>query len=55
MQVGTTSKTFFPGVRLGWAAGPAEVVTQLIVAKQNTDQCTAALGQKLLEGYARRG
>jgi 2-aminoadipate transaminase len=55
VQVGTTSKTFFPGVRLGWAAGPAEVVEQLTVAKQNTDQCAAALGQKLFEGYARRG
>ena len=24
LQAGTFSKTFFPGVRLGWAAGPAE-------------------------------
>jgi 2-aminoadipate transaminase len=55
VQVGTTSKTFFPGVRLGWAVGPAEVIAQLVVAKQNTDQCTAALGQKLWEQYARRG
>jgi len=55
VQLGTTSKTFFPGVRLGWAAGPAEVVEQLAVAKQNTDQCAAALGQKLFEAYARRG
>ena len=55
VQVGTTSKTFFPGVRLGWAVGPAEVVEQLVVAKQNTDQCAAALGQKLFEAYARRG
>ena len=55
VQLGTTSKTFFPGVRLGWAAGPAEIVGQLLVAKQNTDQCAAALGQKLFETYARRG
>jgi 2-aminoadipate transaminase len=55
VQVGTTSKTFFPGVRLGWAAGPAEIVAQLVVAKQNTDQCAAALGQRLFEEYARRG
>jgi DNA-binding transcriptional MocR family regulator len=33
LQLGTTSKTFFPGVRLGWATGPAEVITQLVVAK----------------------
>jgi 2-aminoadipate transaminase len=55
VQLGTTSKTFFPGVRLGWAAGAAEIVDQLLVAKQNTDQCTGALGQKLFESYARRG
>ena len=55
LQAGTTSKTFFPGVRLGWAAGPAEIVAQLISAKQNTDQCAAALGQRLFEEYVRRG
>jgi 2-aminoadipate transaminase len=55
VQVGTFSKTFFPGVRLGWAVGPPEVVAQMTRAKQNTDQCAAALGQRLLEEYARRG
>jgi 2-aminoadipate transaminase len=55
VQLGTTSKTFFPGVRLGWAAGPAEVVAQLVSAKQNTDQCAGALGQRLFEEYVRRG
>ena len=55
LQAGTTSKTFFPGVRLGWAAGPAEVISQLVVAKQNTDQCAGALGQRLFEEYVRRG
>jgi 2-aminoadipate transaminase len=55
LQAGTTSKTFFPGVRLGWAAGPAEIVSQLASAKQNTDQCSAALGQRLFEEYVRRG
>jgi 2-aminoadipate transaminase len=55
VQAGTTSKTFFPGVRLGWAAGPAEVAAQLVAAKQNTDQCAGALGQRLFEEYVRRG
>ncbi|MGZ4291998.1 MAG: aminotransferase-like domain-containing protein, partial [Gaiellaceae bacterium] len=55
VQAGTTSKTFFPGVRLGWAVGPADVSAQLVVAKQNTDQCAAALGQRLFEEYVRRG
>jgi 2-aminoadipate transaminase len=55
LQAGTTSKTFFPGVRLGWAAGPAEVSARLVAAKQNTDQCAGALGQRLFEEYVRRG
>jgi 2-aminoadipate transaminase len=55
VQAGTFSKTFFPGVRLGWAAGPAEIVAKLVWAKQNTDQCAGALGQRLLEEYGRRG
>jgi 2-aminoadipate transaminase len=55
VQAGTTSKTFFPGVRLGWAVGPAEVCAQLVSAKQNTDQCAGALGQRLFEEYVRRG
>ncbi len=55
VQIGTFSKTFVPGVRLGWAVGPAEVVAQLTWAKQLTDQCAGALGQRLLEEYGRRG
>ena len=55
LQAGTFSKIFFPGVRLGWAAGPAEVVTRLVVAKQNSDQCAGALGQRMLEEYGRAG
>jgi 2-aminoadipate transaminase len=55
VQAGTTSKTFFPGVRLGWAVGPADVSAQLVNAKQNTDQCAGALGQRLFEEYVRRG
>ncbi len=55
LQIGTFSKTFFPGVRLGWAAGPADLVAKLVWGKQMTDQCAGALGQRLLEEYGRRG
>jgi 2-aminoadipate transaminase len=55
VQAGTTSKTFLPGVRLGWAVGPAEIAAQLVNAKQNTDQCAGALGQRLFDEYVRRG
>jgi 2-aminoadipate transaminase len=55
VQAGTTSKTFFPGVRLGWAVGPTEAIAQMVVAKQNSDQCAGAFGQRLLEEYLRGG
>lgn len=55
VQIGTFSKTFFPGVRLGWAAGPPEVVAQLVIAKQNSDQCAGALGQRMVEEFIRGG
>jgi 2-aminoadipate transaminase len=55
LQAGTFSKTFFPGVRLGWAVGPAEVVSQLAAAKQTADQCAGGLGQRLVEEYGRAG
>ena len=55
LQAGTFSKSFFPGVRLGWAVGPAEVVAELAAAKQNTDQCAGGLGQRMVEEYGRDG
>jgi 2-aminoadipate transaminase len=55
VQLGTFSKTIFPGVRLGWAAGPPSVIAQLVVAKQNSDQCAGALGQRLVEAFLRGG
>jgi 2-aminoadipate transaminase len=55
LQAGTFSKIFVPGFRMGWAAGPAAVITRLTVAKQNSDQCAGALGQRMLEEYGRGG
>lgn len=55
VQIGTFSKTFFPGVRLGWAVGPASLIRQMVQAKQNADQCAGALGQRLVEEYLRGG
>ncbi|MDX6475392.1 MAG: 2-aminoadipate transaminase [Gaiellaceae bacterium] len=55
VQAGTTSKTLFPGLRLGWAAAPPEVAARLVSAKQTTDQCAGAFGQRLFEEFQRRG
>jgi 2-aminoadipate transaminase len=55
LQAGTFSKIFAPGFRLGWASGPDEIVAALASAKQTTDQCSGAFGQRLLEEYGRSG
>ncbi|GAA1892609.1 aminotransferase-like domain-containing protein [Asanoa iriomotensis] len=55
VQVGTFSKILFPGVRLGWAAGPPALIPHLVRAKQNSDQCAGGLGQWLAESFLRDG
>lgn len=55
VQLGTFSKSFFAGVRLGWAVGPSTVIADMVTAKQTTDQCAGALGQRLLERLLLRG
>ncbi|GAA2095911.1 PLP-dependent aminotransferase family protein [Brevibacterium salitolerans] len=55
VQVGTFSKTFTPGTRMGWAAGPATVIDAMAQAKTNTDQCAGALGQTILEAHITEG
>jgi 2-aminoadipate transaminase len=55
VQIGTFSKVFMPGVRLGWAVGPAPVITAMTAAKQNSDQCSGAFGQMLMAKYVSGG
>lgn len=55
VQIGTFSKIFAPGVRLGWAVGPATIVAAMTAAKQNSDQCSGALGQLLMARFVDEG
>jgi 2-aminoadipate transaminase len=55
VQIGTFSKVFMPGVRLGWAVGPAPIIAAMTAAKQNSDQCSGALGQMLMAKYVSGG
>ena len=47
LQLGSFSKIFAPGFRLGWIIGPEELLEQIYVCKQCLDLCPPVLGQYL--------
>ncbi len=49
------SKTLTPGLRVAWAVAPADVVRQLVMAKQGTDLMTSSLSQEIAAEFMRRG
>ena len=51
----TFSKILFPGMRLGWATGPSEMIDKFVVAKQAMDLCTPPFNQAIVAEYLRRG
>ncbi|MGE5586353.1 MAG: PLP-dependent aminotransferase family protein [Bacillota bacterium] len=55
IHLGTFSKIFSPGLRLGWMIGPSPVMEKAILFKQGTDQCSSSLGQIMALEYGKRG
>lgn len=55
LYLGTFSKVFLPGIRLGYVVGPEPIVQKLAIAKQGTDLCSNSFGQRLVLECARRG
>ncbi|MGE0079070.1 MAG: PLP-dependent aminotransferase family protein [Bacteroidales bacterium] len=53
--LGTMSKTFVPGFRIGWVLAHPEIIDRIVIAKQNTDLCTSSFVQKIAAKYLEKG
>lgn len=49
------SKTFVPGMRLGWACGRRDAIRKMVVAKQYIDAATNTPAQYILLDFIRQG
>ncbi len=53
--LGTFSKTFVPGFRLGWVIAPKEIVHRYNLAKQSSDLCSPTFDQVVAAKYLQSG
>ncbi len=53
--LGTFSKIFCPGFRIGWVLGHPDILDKIVVAKQATDLCTPPFTQRLAARYVEQG
>ncbi|HEY6567282.1 MAG TPA: PLP-dependent aminotransferase family protein [Actinomycetota bacterium] len=51
IYLGTVSKVFSPGVRVGWALAEQSVVQRLVLAKEAADLCGSSFTMMLTERY----
>jgi len=53
--LGTFSKIFCPGFRIGWVVGHPDVLDKIVVGKQATDLCTPPFTQRIAARYLEKG
>jgi 2-aminoadipate transaminase len=51
VYLGTLSKVFCPGIRVGWAMGPAGLIERMVLAKEASDLCSSNLNQLVAEEW----
>jgi len=51
IYLGTFSKIFSPGLRLGWVVAPKPILEKLVFAKQAADLCSSSFTQRVVEEY----
>lgn len=51
IYLGTVSKVFAPGIRVGWALAEHGTLDRLVLAKEAADLCSSALTQLIAERY----
>lgn len=54
VYLGTLSKIFSAGMRIGWVAAPRPILEKLLLAKQSADLCTSSFTQRLAHLYFTR-
>ena len=55
LQLGSFSKIFAPGFRLGWIFGPEELLDQIYVCKQSLDLCPPVFDQYVAAEFLNSG
>lgn len=55
IYLGSFSKIFLPGLRVGWVTAERSMVEKLAIAKQSMDLCGSTLGQKIVSTAIKRG
>lgn len=55
IYLGSFSKVFLPGLRVGWINGPELLLAKLAVAKQAADLCSSTFGQYVVLEWLKEG